>query len=323
MTGSELIARCFFLAGPTAVGKTDLAVALAETCGGEIVGADAFQIYQGLDLLTAKPSREALARVPHHLIGSVPLTEPYHAGRYVEEAFGIIRQILARGRLPIIAGGTGLYLRALTRGLSDAPPADLTLRAELNTTPLPELLAQLQRLDPEAAVSIDCQNPRRVTRALEIVIQTGKPLSAFRQEWDTAPAFQGLFVQRPREELHERIHRRTVAMFEHGVVEEVRQVFAIGETAAQVLGWKPIQALLRGEISQATCLAEIETATRQYAKRQITWFRREPQLTPVTLTDETADRSWHEALAMGLSMARSMATSPAEAQSGLAISPLP
>lgn len=281
-------AGAFFLAGPTAVGKTEVALALAEACNGEIVGADAFQVYRGLDMLTAKPGPEALARVPHHLIGSVPLAETFNVARYLKAAQAAIADIRRRGRLPIVAGGTGLYLRALTRGFSEIPPASPELRAELASTPLPQLLERLQRVDPEAAAVIDSRNPRRVLRALEVCLITGQPFSSFRQEWAKQPHFHGVLLERTREELYERIDRRAHAMFAEGVVEEVRATLAaggVGPTAGQVIGWREITALLRSECTQADAIAAIQQATRRYAKRQITWFHREPMMVPFALTD--------------------------------------
>jgi tRNA dimethylallyltransferase len=274
--------------GPTAVGKTEIAIAVAEACGGEIVGADAFQVYRGLDLLTAKPSPEDRARVPHHLVGSVDPGEAFNAGRYLEAALPILANIQSRGKIPVITGGTGLYLRALTRGLAELPPSDPVLRADLSATPLPALLARLERLDPQAAASVDRHNPRRVARALEVCLLTGKPFSTFRQEWETAPLpFHGVLLERDRAELCERIDRRTTAMFQQGVVEEVRAAIEagdIGPTAQQVIGWREIGALLRGELDEAGCIAALRQATRRYAKRQLTWFRREPMLTSVSLS---------------------------------------
>lgn len=284
----EAAHSAFFLAGPTAVGKTEVALAVAEACNGEIVGADAFQVYRGLDLLTAKPSPEALARVPHHLVGSVPLAEIFNVARYLEVAQAAIADIRRRGRLPIVVGGTGLYLRTLTRGLSDIPPSSPELRAELASTPLPELLARLAALDPDATAAIDTKNPRRVLRALEVCLVTGKPFSSFRQEWEKQPHFHGVLLGRTREELYERIDRRTHVMFEEGVVEEVRAALAaggIGPTAEQVIGWREITALLRGEITQEEAIATIQQTTRRYAKRQLTWFHREPMLVPVSLSE--------------------------------------
>ena len=287
---ADWLARCLFLAGPTAVGKTAVAIAVAERFGGEIIGADAFQVYRGLDLLTAKPSAAELARVPHRLVGSAALSEPYSVAVYREQALAAIADVLDRGHLPIIVGGTGLYLRALIRGLSDAPPGDAALREELAQTPLPDLVARLAGIDPEAAAQVDLNNPRRVIRALEVALLTGKPFSSFRQEWEHLPQVQAVFLEREREELYARINRRTEAMFRAGVVEEVRQAMSAGgvsATAEQVIGWQEIQALLAGTLPEAECIAAIQQATRQYAKRQLTWFRREPVFQPVSLTIST------------------------------------
>lgn len=281
----------FFLAGPTAVGKTDIALAVAEACHGEIVGADAFQVYRGLDLLTAKPAPADLARVPHHLVGTVPLCDAFNVGRYQEAALGAIADIRGRGRLPIVTGGTGLYLRALTRGLADLPPASPELRAQLASTPLDELLKQLAALDPQAAASVDVKNPRRVQRALEVCLVTGQPFSSFRQQWEQMPPFHGVLLERPREQLYERIDARTHEMFAQGVVEEVGKALAqggIGPTAEQVIGWREITALLRGELTQPQCIAAIQQSTRRYAKRQLTWFQREPGYRRVSL-ENSAD----------------------------------
>ncbi len=278
-----------FLAGPTAVGKTEVAVAVAEACNGEIVGADAFQVYRGLDLLTAKPPAGALARVPHHLVGAVPLAESFNVARYLDLAQAAIADIQARGRVPVVVGGTGLYFRALTRGLAEVPPSSAELREELAAAPLPDLIARLRSLDPEAAAMVDLQNPRRVLRALEVCLLTGKPFSSFRQEWSAdAPACHGVLLERSREALYERIDRRAVAMFREGVVEEVRAVLEtgdIGPTAQQVIGWREIGALLRGELGEEACIAALAQSTRHYAKRQLTWFRKETMLTPVSLND--------------------------------------
>lgn len=267
----------FFILGPTAVGKSEVAVALAERCGGEIVGADAFQIYAGLELLTAKPSPTLLARVPHHLIGKVPLTSSFDVGQYLAVAEERIGEIQARGARPIVVGGTGLYIRALTHGLADLPAADANLRAGLEAQPLPELVRRLAELDPATAATIDRANPRRVIRALEVCLTTGKPFSHFRGQWKR-PRFplHGVTLQRPRAELHARIDERTEAMFRAGVIDEVRAATMISDTAAQALGLREIRALLAGELPERECIERIQRATRHYAKRQLTWFRREP-----------------------------------------------
>ncbi len=265
--------RAFYLLGPTAVGKTELAVQLAERVGGEIISADAYQIYRGLDLLSAKPSASQLSRVPHHFTGVVPLTEAFDVGKYRTLAEERIADVLSRGLLPIVCGGNGLYIRALTHGLSDVPSADPTLRADLEKEPLPVLVARLLALDP--ASSVDFQNPRRVLRALEVCLLSGRPFSSYRSEWESTPTLRGVILTRKREDLAARIAARTEAMFAEGVIAEVAAVGPLSLTAAQMLGLREIRAHLAGELSRATCLAALALATRQYAKRQLTWFRRE------------------------------------------------
>jgi tRNA dimethylallyltransferase len=261
-------------------------VAVAERCGGEIMGADAFQVYRGLDVLTAKPSAELQARVPHHLIGEIPLTQSFDVAQYLERARQGIAEIHARGRKVIVVGGTGLYLRALSHGLADLPGADAALRAELEQQPLAALQEQLAKLDPLGATQIDLQNPRRVIRALEVCRLTGRPFSSFRDEWNKpAPHIRGVVLTLDRAVLHERIDRRTEMMFADGVIEEVRACGETGPTASQTLGLREIRALLAGEMDAAACIAAIQQSTRQYAKRQMTWFRRETALTSVEVTD--------------------------------------
>lgn len=284
-------APLFIIAGPTAVGKSALAAIVAERCGGEIVSADAFQVYRGLDILTAKPAPELRARVPHHLIGEIPLQQSFDVAQFLSLARERITAIRHRGRIPIIVGGTGLYLRALTHGLADLPGSDAALRAEFESQPLDELCRQLVELDPVGFTQIDRQNRRRVIRALEVCRLTGRPFSSFREQWNqSATEASGVLLTRVREELNERIDRRAETMFAEGVVEEVRAAGEPGPTSGQTLGWREIRALLNGEMTRAACIAAIQQATRRYAKRQMTWFRREPHL-------QTVDISAHSNLA--------------------------
>jgi tRNA dimethylallyltransferase len=278
--------RFFCIAGSTACGKSELAAEVALRCGGEIVGADAFQVYDGLDILTAKPPRELLERVPHHLIGCVPLARQFDVAQYRVLALEAVRGIAARGRLPIVVGGTGLYFRALTRGLAGLPGVDAALRAELATLPLEELQRRHRQLDPAGAERIDSQNPRRLIRAIEVCELTGRPFSSFQNEWQPTDGetTRGVLLTRSREELYTRINARVAAMFDADVAGEVRACGEIGGTAAQAIGFREIQALLRGKISTEQCVAAIQQATRRYAKRQLTWFRREPALRPLDLS---------------------------------------
>jgi tRNA dimethylallyltransferase len=279
----------FFLVGPTAVGKSELVVELAQICGGEIVGADAFQVYAGLDVLTAKPPPALRARVKHHLVGEISLNHLFNVAEYSAEAQRRITDIHGRGKQVFVAGGTGLYVRALTRGLAQLPAAKPELRRELETQPLGELVARLKCLDPVAAARIDVNNRRRLVRALEVCILTGHPFSSFQTQWPSPPiASRGVVLIRDRDDLYARIHRRTLAMFDEGVVKEVASVRDIGTTAAQAIGYREIQSLLSGAISEEQCISAICQATRRYAKRQETWFRRETDFVSMNLTQLSA-----------------------------------
>jgi len=282
--------RAFFIVGPTATGKSELAADVAREIDAEIVGADAFQIYQGLDFLTAKPHPSTLAKAPHHLIGTTHVSEDMNAEKYRRTASRAIDEINSRGKVAIIVGGSGLYVKALTDGLAPLPAPDPTLRQKLNTMSLDELRSRLENLDPGAGEKIDTKNRRRLVRALEICLLTGKPASAAvagvgdsgRPE-SPVPA-TGVFVFRDREELYRRINQRVEAMFEQGVIEEVRAAKATGATALQMTGLRQIRELLNGCISLSQCIADIQQATRRYAKRQLTWFRRQTNFSPLNLS---------------------------------------
>jgi tRNA dimethylallyltransferase len=282
--------RAFFIVGPTATGKSELAADVAEEIGAEIVSADAFQIYRGLDLLTAKPEVSTLAKAPHHLIGTKSLQEEMNAEKYRRAAMAFIDEINLRGRLAIVVGGSGLYIKALTQGLAPLPEADRKLREKLNAMSLDELRSQLMEFDPVAARTIDTKNRRRVVRALEICLLTGKPASEVVAGVDDSgrpgspiPA-TGIFVLRDREELYQRINQRVKTMFEQGIIEEVRAAGATGATASQMIGLRQIRELLDGKMSLSQCIAEIQQATRRYAKRQLTWFRRQTNFSPLNLS---------------------------------------
>jgi tRNA dimethylallyltransferase len=287
--------RTFFIVGPTATGKSDLAADVGSEIGAEIVSADAFQIYRGLDLLTAKPDISTLAKASHHLIGTTPLYEEMNAERYRRAASRAIDEIHSRGKLAIVVGGSGLYVKALTHGLAALPESDPKLREKLNAVSWDELRSRLTQLDSEAAGKIDMKNRRRVVRALEICLLTGKPASEVVAEVSdsgslggatprSAPAATGVFVFRDREELYARINRRVERMFEDGVIEEVRAAGEVSATASQMIGFCEIRQLLNGEMSITQCVAAIQQATRRYAKRQLTWFRRQTNFLPLNLS---------------------------------------
>ena len=289
---STLHPRPIFIAGPTAVGKSALALALAEQRGGEIIAVDSMQVYRGLDIGTAKPTAAECVRVPHHLIDVAELTEAFDAAKFVALAQKAVAEIQSRGRIPIFCGGTGLYFKAYLEGLGEAPPSDKKLRAELEATPLADLLLELEQRDPVTFARIDRHNPRRVIRALEVIRLTGKPFSTQRSRWGEAPdepqpsaegsrgrsPHQMICLSRPAADLHARINARADEMFAAGLVEETRQVLQRGleqnKTALQAIGYRQVVEHLRGERSLAETIELVKIKTRQYAKHQMTWFRK-------------------------------------------------
>ncbi len=266
------------LAGPTAAGKSAVALALAERIGGEIVSVDSMQVYRGLDIGSAKPTRTEQARVPHHLIDIRDLDESFDAAQFVDLANTAAAEIVARGRTPILCGGTGLYFKALFGGLGESPTPDPALRAELETAPLDELLRELEARDPATFARIDQQNPRRVVRAVEVIRLTGKPFSEQRSDWRASVAQAGLWaLRREPEDLRARVNDRVDAMFEAGLVEETRALLERGlernPTAMQAIGYRQVVEHLRGERPLAETVELVKSRTRQFARRQMTWFR--------------------------------------------------
>jgi tRNA dimethylallyltransferase len=306
---SILHPRPIFIAGPTAVGKSALALALAEQRGGEIISVDSMQVYRSLDIGTAKPNAAECARAPHHLIDVAELTEAFDAAKFVALAQQAVAEIQSRGRVPIFCGGTGLYFKAYLEGLGEAPPSDEKLRAELEATPLTELLLELEQRDPVTFAKIDRHNPRRVIRALEVIRLTGRPFSAQRARWGEAPdepipsagsrgrsPHQMICLSRQSADLHARINARVDEMFAQGLVEETRQVLQRGleqnKTALQAIGYRQVVEYLRGERSLPETIELVKIKTRQYAKHQMTWFRKHAaaqwiELKPVTTITET------------------------------------
>jgi tRNA dimethylallyltransferase len=281
------------LAGPTAVGKSEVALLLAEKLGGEIVSVDSMQVYRRLDIGTAKPSEAERERVPHHLIDIVDLTEPFDAAQFLKRARETVTQIQTRNRLPILCGGTGLYFKGFLEGFGDAPPGDPRLRAELERIPLPALLQELAERDRITYEKIDRQNPRRVLRALEVIRLTGKPFSAQRSGWQTptmtaqasdirhhGAACFGLI--RSAGDLRKRLDRRVEEMFCRGLVAETEALLKRGladnKTALQALGYRQVAEFLEGKRSLPETIELVKIRTRQFAKRQMTWFRRQLRL---------------------------------------------
>ena len=290
-----------FLAGPTAVGKSTVALHLAELLGGEIISVDSMQVYRGLDLGTAKPSAAERARAPHHLIDVAEITESFDAAQFLRLAQVAVKAIQARGSVPIFCGGTGLYFKAFLEGLGEAPPADAAVRGELEKLPLRTLLDELENSDPVTFARIDRNNPRRVIRALEVIRLTGKPFSAQRAHWTSKPASTpavdaGPFfvLTRSTEDLRRCIDARVEEMFRRGLVAETRNLLARGleqnRTAMQAIGYRQVVEHLRGEHSSAAMMELVKVRTRQFAKRQLTWFRRHANAVWIALeSTATAD----------------------------------
>lgn len=270
------------IVGPTAVGKSALALEVAQRLGGEIVSADSRQIYRGMDIGTDKPTPEQRRLVPHYLLDVVEPDQVFTLAQYQRAAYDAIADIHRRGRLPLLVGGTGLYVRAVLEGLNipEVPP-DPALRSELEAFAAAEgaqaLHARLAALDPDAAGRIDPRNVRRVVRALEVTLLTGVPISRLQQA--SPPPFRVLRIglTRPRPALYARIDRRVDAMVEAGLVEEVRRLLQAGYSpslpALTGLGYRQIIQYLQGEVSLAEAVAAIKQQTRRFVRQQYTWFR--------------------------------------------------
>lgn len=281
---------CLVICGPTASGKTALAVALAQVLNGEVVSADSMQVYRGMDIGTAKPTKEEMQGVPHHMLDVADPGENYSVSRYVTDAIPIIDDILARGKLPIVAGGTGLYIDHLMAGRQFAPFAPHTaqvreqLQQKAREEGLEPLRQQLAQVDPEAAGRLHPNDEKRIIRALEVYLTTGKTITQHNRESQAIPPRYhpltiGLdFAQRPH--LWQRIDRRVDMMMEQGLENEVRGLLERGIspacTAMQAIGYKEIAAALQAGRPVEDGAEEVKLRSRQYAKRQLTWFRRNP-----------------------------------------------
>ena len=278
-----------FLMGPTASGKSALGVELAKVLGGEVVSVDSALVFRGMDIGTAKPSLEERQGVRHHLIDILDPSESFSTGQFRKAALALMADITARGKLPILVGGTMLYFNALTQGLAELPPADVGIRAELDrelakfgNEVLHERLAQI---DPDSARRIHRNDPQRVQRALEVFAITGKPLSCFfaEQQMDLPYKVVRLVVApSDRKVLHEVIAKRFVGMVERGLVEEVRALYERGDLdesmpAIRAVGYRQVWHYLQGLCDRQTMVETGIIATRQLAKRQFTWLRRETE----------------------------------------------
>lgn len=278
--------KLLFVVGPTASGKEDLSLRLARLLGGEIVSLDSMKLYRGMDIGTAKAPAACRAEVPHHLVDVADPWETFSVARYVAEARQAVAGIRARGRLPIVSGGTPLYLKAMLSGLFEGPAADWDLRAELSARARAEGLAALHRelaaVDPPAAARIHPNDERRIVRALEVKRLTGRPISELQTQWESRagepPDGKILGVRRAKEDLHHRINRRAERMFGEGLVEEVRRLAAdprgFARGPRQAVGYKEVLEHLAGRATVEEALVAVKKRTRHFAKHQMTWFKR-------------------------------------------------
>ncbi len=294
--------RVLAVVGPTASGKTALGIALAKKYDGEIISADSMQIYEGMDIATAKPTAEEMQEIPHHLIGILPRSRAFSAAEYVVLAKEKIAEIAAKGKLPILVGGTGLYVDSLLSGMQFSEEGnDPKLREELYARAEREgreaLHAQLAVLDPKAAESIHPNNMVRVVRALEVCLSSGRTFSELKAENAAHPSpYDACIIgldYTDRSVLYDRINRRVEAMLDMGLVGEARAVYESGEmqTAASAIGYKELIPFFENRMSLDECVEIIKQETRRYAKRQLTWFRRNHQIKWLNLgkTDEVQE----------------------------------
>jgi tRNA dimethylallyltransferase len=298
----DILQRCWFLAGPTACGKSATGLILADCIGAEIVSLDSMAIFRGMDVGTAKPSASERQRIPHHLIDIASPADEFSVADYVEAAMTVCHEIIGRNRVPLFVGGTGLYLRAILRGVFNGPSANWTLRKQLEEQSAANseqwLWDRLQEIDPEAAERLHANDKRRLIRAIEVVQATGQPLSKLQQQAPLPQSQQPdhVFWLKPeRDWLYDRINARVIKMIEHGLVDEVQRLLKadspISRTARQGLGYKEIISHLEGRLSLSQAIEMIQTRTRQFAKRQHTWFRNLEECRSVDIGRQESERA--------------------------------
>ena len=285
------MATVLCVVGPTATGKTKMGVALAKRFDGEVVSVDSMQLYRGMAIGTAAPTREEMEGIPHHMVAVADPAESWSAARYVHEADACVQDILRRGKLPVLVGGTGLYLDALIRGTDFAAGSQGTeLRRQLQRRARQEgvetLLEELRRIDPTAAQKLHLRDEKRIIRALEVWYETGCTITEHdRQERQRPPKYDALYIGLDfldRQDLRDRIDRRVDTMVEQGLLEEVETLLASGlprdATALQAIGYKQFLAVAEGTATRQEAIEEVKLRSRQYAKRQLTWLRRNPDI---------------------------------------------
>ena len=270
------------IAGPTASGKTALSIALAKELDGEVVSCDSMQVYKYMDIGTAKPSLEERDGVPHHMLDVADPQEDFSVSRYCEMATPIVDDILARGKTAIIAGGTGLYMDALIRGNNFAPFPSTGVREQLEQEPIADVFTRLQEVDPDSAARLHLADKKRIIRAMEVYLETGETITAHNKKTQALPprynpVWFGLSDEN-RQDLYDRIDRRVELMVQQGLVDEIKSLLQRGipekATAMQAIGYKEFLQVLHAETDIAGAVAQVQQASRKYAKRQLTWFRR-------------------------------------------------
>ena len=285
--------------GPTASGKTALSVALAKALGGEVISADSMQLYRGMDVGTAKVTPEEMDGIPHHMIDVADPWESFSAARYVEMADPILRDILRRGKTAIIAGGTGLYVDALIAGRTFAPYPETgrrqALEQEAEELGMEHMLSRLKAVDPDSAARLHPADRKRIIRALEVYEETGKPITQHNLETQALPdSYQPVWIgltYEPRQQLYNRIDLRVDKMLEQGLLEEIRGLLDRGTprecTAMQAIGYKEFLPVLDGTMPLETAVEQVKQGSRRYAKRQLTWFRRNSKVHWILQNRET------------------------------------
>jgi tRNA dimethylallyltransferase len=295
------VADCWFLSGPTAAGKTKVGIELARQINAEIISLDSMAIYREMDIGTAKPTAQERTAVPHHLLDIVAPTDEFSLSEYIDAAHEKIAEIRGRGKEVLFVGGTPLYLKSLLRGVYQGPPADWEFRRqideELQVVGLDALHQRLQVIDPLSAAKLHPHDKRRIVRALEVYKQTGVPLSHQQTQFDESrPSRQvkAFVLAWPRDELHGRIEARVEQMFANGLVDEVRALLAkydqLSRTASQAVGYREVMEFLRtpapANRALAECIERVQARTRQFARRQETWFRSLSECTPLPQQDQ-------------------------------------
>ncbi len=276
-----------YIVGPTAVGKTETAIGIGRELEGEIVSADSMQVYHGMDIGTAKPTPEQLEQLPHHLVNILDLDQTFSVARFKKMAEDSIKEIRGRGRVPIVVGGTGLYVKSLTEGIFEGPSADWDHRRKLREDERRHgtgyLYGELRRVDPRSADRVKPNDLRRVVRALEVYHLTGRPISEHQKEWaQKRPDITIIGLDVERGLLDERISKRVDEMFRRGLVEETRRLLELGiesnRTAMQAIGYKEVIGYVRGAYDLGRAKELLKRNSRRYAKRQLTWFRKDDRI---------------------------------------------